>query len=106
MGSFAAGPNADAQLSFTENGHLAGVSHYDRYPGMDNCEKPFSVEVTGVAVDPKTKWIWATHRPTSQGSCRGISMAITFQAWTSVFYSTQLVVDHGAMFSPDSGEAK
>lgn len=95
MGSFAAQANADAELGVRdfEGGGIGGPAT-PRYPRMDECEKPFTVEVVDVAVDPKTKWVWATHRPTSPGTCRAVSMAITFQAWTGVLYPPLLMVDH------------
>ncbi len=102
MGSFSAMANAEAEIGVRDDdgGGVAGPPS-SRYPRMNECEKPFTVEVTNVAVDPKTKWIWATHRPSSPGFCPGVSMAVTFQAWTGVLYPTQLMIGHSAGFSPD-----
>lgn len=87
MGSLTAAANTVGELLFQDGKSFVGGSHFSRFPRMELCEHPFDVDVTGVAVDLKTRWIWATYQPTSgMPSCPGIHLAITFQAWNSNWY--------------------
>ena len=100
MGNFSAGANADAELGVRDDdGGGVGGSPTSRYLRMNECDRSVKLEVVDVAVDPKTKWIWATNRPTSEGSCPSRNMTITFQAWTGVLYP-QLITDGVGAYSP------
>ncbi len=88
-GSFGAVANVDGKVSLFENGRPAGLTPYFHVPRMEMCGKTFDVEVTGVAIDLVTKWVWATYKPAAGvvlAPCAGLHLAITFQAWNSNLY--------------------
>ena len=88
VGPFTAAANVDGELLF-HGGN--GGTPFSRFPRMEQCPRRFEVEVTGIAIDLKTRWVWATYQPASPTpSCFGIHFAIAFQAWDADWYPLRL----------------
>lgn len=100
MGDVAVTDN-NGRLIFKRNGSSFAESPFFRlpkFPYEDSCDEALQAELTGIAIEPVTQWVWVTYQPKGNGPGPGcsISWVSAFQVRNYSWYPYQISISQPA----------